>query len=47
MRAHPEAARSRAVPERASVGDAEALEADVVPPEADAGRVGVTLGFRG
>jgi len=36
-RAHIEAARSCAVPKRASVGDAEALRADVVPPEADAG----------
>jgi len=35
------------VPKRASVGDAEALEADAGPPEADAGRVGVMLGQRG
>ena len=43
-RAHAKAARSCAVPERASVSDAEALRVDVVPPEADAGRARVTLG---
>ena len=35
------------MPERASVGDAEAPEADIVPPEADARLVGVTLGDAG
>ena len=43
-RAHAEAARSCAVPQRANVGDAKALRADTVPPEADAGRARVTLG---
>lgn len=45
-RGHVEAARSCAVPERASVGDAKALEADVVPPEADTGQIRVTMGQR-
>lgn len=44
VRAHAKAAKSCAVPERANVGDVKALEVDAVPPEANAGRVGVTLG---
>ena len=44
---HVEAARSCAVPQRASVGDAEALRVDAVPLEADAERARVTLGQKG
>ena len=43
-RAHIEASKSCAVPQRASVGDAEALRADTVPSEADTRRARVTLG---
>ncbi len=41
---HIEAAKSYAMPKRASVGDAEALRANAVPPKADLGRARVTLG---
>lgn len=44
--AHAEAAKSCTVPERAIMGDTEALEADAMPPEADAGRFEVMLGQR-
>ena len=45
-RAHAEAARSCAMPQRVNMGDAKALTADAVPPEADAERASVTLGRR-
>ena len=47
VRAHAKVARSCAVLKRANVGDAEALEVDAVPPEADARRARVTLGQKG
>jgi len=44
VKAHTEAARSCAVAKRASMGDAETLKANKVPPKADTGPVEVTLG---
>lgn len=44
VRAHAKAARSSTMLERASVGDADTLEADIVPQKANARRVGVMLG---
>ena len=45
-RAHAEVAKRCTVPQRASVGDTEALRADEVPIEADVGRARVTLSRR-